>query len=105
MKIALVDFSVSGKKWLEREINFKDVLTITQKNNLPEIIARILVARQVPFNQVDNFLYPTIKNNLPSPLHLKDMEKGASRIVEAILNKEKIISINNISKGISLYIS
>lgn len=84
--------SAAGKIWQAREIDDRLVLTIMQKYNLEEFIARILVARDIPINNIENFLEPRLKNNLVDPFHLKDMEKAVNRIIDA-LNANELICI------------
>jgi len=85
--------SVSGYKWKEREYNSRDALAIAQKLELPEIIGRILSSRGVIPEQAESFLKPTLREFLPDPFILKDMEKAAKTIAEYIINKNPSIAI------------
>ena len=68
------------------------------KNSLPfkdnffldEIIAKLLVLRNIKNEDIKSFLNPSIKNFLPDPSNLLDMEKSSLRTLKAINNKEKI---------------
>ncbi|KJV63467.1 MULTISPECIES: single-stranded-DNA-specific exonuclease RecJ [Ehrlichia] len=82
---------VTGALWKPYNVNLRDVLTITQKFHLSEIVARILSARKVSIEEIDDFLYPTLRSSLPDPFHLLDMDKAVQRICKAIYNKEKIV--------------
>ena len=57
---------------------------------LDEIVAKLLSIRKIKKEEVKNFLDPSIKNILPNPFVLKDMDKGIDRTISAILKKEKI---------------
>src|SRR5690606_35531028 len=63
---------------------------ISQAHGLPLIISRLLVSRGVSFDAVHDFLNPSIKSQLPDPSVLKDMDKAAARIADAIMNGEKV---------------
>ncbi|WP_395877811.1 single-stranded-DNA-specific exonuclease RecJ [Ehrlichia muris] len=82
---------VTGALWKPYNVNLRDVLTITQKFHLSEIVARILSARKVSIEEIDDFLYPTLRSSLPDPFHLLDMDKAVQRICNAIYKKEKIV--------------
>ncbi|WP_236870359.1 single-stranded-DNA-specific exonuclease RecJ [Candidatus Bandiella numerosa] len=70
----------------------KDVLHFVQKFGISDIIARVLLNRGInDAESVQNFLYPKIKNLMPNPFLMRDMDKAANRIVESIKAKEKIV--------------
>jgi single-stranded-DNA-specific exonuclease len=85
-----ISLSARGAIWRLREADSRKTLTFCQRYNIPEPIARVLVQRGIELDEVEDFLVPKLKNSLPDPLHLLDMEKGASRLAEAIINQEKI---------------
>lgn len=83
--------SVTGKIWELPNIHMRDILYLTQQEDLPEYVARLLLQRGLSeHEEIKNFLTPTIKETLPSPFHLHDMEKAAKRIIQAYENKEKV---------------
>ncbi len=63
---------------------------ISQKLELPEILGRVMAARGVGADEAENFLNPTLRGLMPKPSALMDLEKGALRLAEAIIAKEKI---------------
>lgn len=83
--------SESGKKWKIRPYNEKDVLLLTQRLGLPTIVAQMLAARGFQPEEAAAFLKPTLKETMPDPYILKDMEKAVKRIAEAINQKQKIV--------------
>ncbi len=89
------DLSIGGNIWKFVSYNENEAERIAAKYNLPINIAAILVSRGIDINEVDNFLYPKIQNLMPDPACLKDMEKGASRIADAIEKKEQIAVIGD----------
>lgn len=82
--------SVTNALWKLQEASQREVLTLTQKFELPEILARILVTRNVNTENASDFLYPLIRSLLPDPFHLLDMDKAVFRIIKAINNNENI---------------
>ena len=50
----------------------------------------ILSIRKIKKDEVENYLNPSIKNILPNPLVLKDMDLAVKRSVKAIQKKESI---------------
>ena len=82
--------SVSGKKWIFKKYNDSDVKKITESHSLSEIVAKLLSIRKKNINDVSLFLKPTIKNLLPNPLLLKDMNNALSRTYSSILKSELI---------------
>ncbi len=86
MKISVKDFS-----WHIHEADESEVSLLIQKHQISEIIARLLVNRSIPLERVKTYLNPTIRDTLPDPFHLKDMDKAVAVITKAILAKEKIV--------------
>ena len=62
-----------GRRWLLKKYDERTALTIAQRFGLNELIGRILVTRGVRLEEVEHFLNPSLRNQLPDPGHLKDM--------------------------------
>ena len=60
-------------------------LAIAQGHGVPDIVARVLAGRGVTAEQTARFLDPTIRELLPDPASLTDMEKAATRLADAVL--------------------
>ncbi len=82
--------SVTGRRWLAQPCDERMVLAVAQAHDLPEVAARILVARGISHETVEAYLTPTLRGFLPDPAELRDMEKAAARIAQAIMSGEKI---------------
>ena len=82
--------SVLGKNWISKKYNEKIVNTLKDNLSLSEILSRLIAIRKININEVNLFLNPKIKNSLPDPFILKDMDKSVDRVSKAIINKEKI---------------
>ena len=82
--------SLLGSIWILKEIEERLILLSSQKNQISPFLARLLLIRNINEDSVNSFLNPDIKNNVPNPFILKDMQKGVNRIILALKNKEKI---------------
>ena len=80
-----------NKKWVYNNVDENKVLEIKEKYGLSELLANILVGRNIiEENQIKVFLEPT-RNDFYDPFLLPDMEIAVPRIINAIENKEKIL--------------
>jgi single-stranded-DNA-specific exonuclease len=57
---------------------------------VPDILARILAGRGVDIDSVASYLEPTIRNLMPDPSTLTDMDALAERLAKAITDNESI---------------
>ncbi len=87
--------SVTGRFWRPRSFASRDAQAIAEKNDLPELLGRVLAARGVGLDDVENYLNPTLRRFMPQPQALIDMEKGAARLAEAIMRGERIGTISD----------
>ncbi len=87
-----VERSVRGLKWVERLSSSEAYLgaAIAQRHGLPEIIGRLLAARQIQVDQVPDILNPTIRALCPDPSTLTDMDKASARLADAIAGGEQV---------------
>ena len=82
--------SVTGKNWILKKFDQEKIVFLKDNFSLDEITAKLLVLRNIKKEDINSFLNPSIKNLLPNPNNLLDMEKSSLRTLEAIKNKEKI---------------
>ena len=87
-----VERSATGRCWRSRlDVRGEAIATaIAQRNNIPELLARILAARGVEPENVAAYLDPTIRSLLPDPDTLTGMPEAATRIADAIMRAEQI---------------
>ncbi len=83
--------SLSGKRWLLKQADDRQTFAISQRLNVPDVVARVLVERGLDVETAPAFLDPKLKTHLPDPLHLKDMDKAVQRIVSAVQGAENIV--------------
>ena len=86
-----VESSLTGRKWLgpTTEVE-RQAEAISQQTTLPAALCTLLAQRGIPPHEATGFLDPTLRELLPDPRKLKDMEKAASRILEALDQSEQI---------------
>ena len=82
--------SLSGCLWCLKPTDERLANAITQRFDIPDVIARILAGRHLTLDTLADFLNPTLKQNLPNPFSLKDMEKAATRVAKSVLANESI---------------
>jgi single-stranded-DNA-specific exonuclease len=83
--------SATGKVWHLRAADERLVLSLVQRYDLPEIVARILVNRGIDLESVVGYLQPTLRDFLPDPSCLLDMDVAIDKTVHALENKQKIV--------------
>ena len=82
--------SVSGKNWISKEFNSDEIIFLKTNYFLDEIVAKLLSIRKIKKEEIKFFLDPSIKNILPNPFILKDMDKAIERTITTVLKKEKV---------------
>lgn len=82
--------SISGKKWVQRPYEDHVAIALAQRFGLSEISGRLLAARDVTLERAQSFLEGTLRDDLPDPSCLRDMDKAAVRIAAAIQSGEPI---------------
>jgi single-stranded-DNA-specific exonuclease len=92
MKPAFLDVerSIKGQRWVARLEDQRLAQAIAEKNELPEILGRVMAARGVELDQAEAYLNPTLRGLMPQPSALMDMEKGAARLADGVVNRESI---------------
>ena len=84
--------SVSNKNWILKQYNQEDVVFFKDNFSLDEITSKLLSIRNINKDEVKGFLNPSIKNFLPNPYILNDMEKSCKKVSD-IINKDSKIGI------------
>ena len=86
-----VDKSASGASWIapkKAKQNLKELFM--QRFDLSEAMSELLVNRDFKLDDLSDFFDPKIKNLMPDPSILIDMDKSVERILKAIINNEII---------------
>ena len=66
--------SISGKNWILKKFNQEDIYFLKDNYSLDEITSKLLSIRKIKKEDINSFLNPSIKNFLPNPYNLIDME-------------------------------
>ena len=84
--------SFTGRRWIERldESGRLAALAIAQRQELPDIVARVLAGRGVTAEAAPAFLDPTLRTLMPDPATLSDMDIAAERIADAVIAGQSI---------------
>ncbi|QQX90343.1 single-stranded-DNA-specific exonuclease RecJ [Gluconobacter sphaericus] len=87
--------SAGNRRWIWRDPRLAEAdnrlaLALAQQANIPELLARILSARGVSSHDASSFLNPRLRDAMPDPSCLQDMDRAAERLAQAVRNHEHI---------------
>ncbi|WP_404292780.1 single-stranded-DNA-specific exonuclease RecJ [Microvirga sp. RSM25] len=84
--------SALGRTWVERcdAAQGTIALAIAQTHGLPDVLSRVLAGRGVGIHDTEGFLNPRLRDLMPDPHRLTDMEAAASRLADAVMRNEKV---------------
>jgi single-stranded-DNA-specific exonuclease len=87
-----VERSLLGRRWQTRldAAGEARAAAIAQAHGLDDVLARVLAGRGVGVLETPGYLNPTLRELMPEPLTLRDMDRAVSRFVEAIDAGEQI---------------
>ena len=85
-----VSHSAAGNVWKFRQSDDRLVLAMCQRHAVTDILARLLVSRDVALEDVPTYLEPRLRDLLPDPSCLMDMDKAAERLALAVERDENI---------------
>lgn len=82
--------SASGKKWVRNAVDMRAAYAMAQTLDIPQLTAELLVARGQTIDSAPSYLSPKLRDLMPDPLRLQDMQKAADRFADAIIAGEQI---------------
>ena len=82
--------SIKGNYWAYQKPSINFVEKIKLSFNLSNIIASIVANRNIDDKNLDYFLNPTLKNNLPDPSTLKNMDNSIKILLEKIFRNNTL---------------
>ncbi len=84
--------SLRGFAWRERLPSDRRAaaLAISQRHGISDLMGRVLAARNVALDDVPVFLDPTVKALMPDPSTVRDMDKAAERLADAIVARAPV---------------
>src|SRR5258707_11538012 len=86
-----VERSICGRRWRMREADPGVAAAIAEQHGLPEIVGRLLAQRGIGIDDAPGFLAPRLREQLPDPLHLRDMDRAVVRLLRAVRDGEPIV--------------
>ncbi|AXT33494.1 single-stranded-DNA-specific exonuclease RecJ [Phaeobacter sp. LSS9] len=86
-----VETSLSGRRWIGPDVEVaRAAEMMEQQTTLPAAVCQVLARRGVPAHEASGFLTPQLKELLPDPRRMKDMEPAAARFLQAVERRERI---------------
>jgi len=86
-----VSQSLTGRRWIGPDpAQDRLAQALEQQTDLPAALCQILAARGISADAATAFLEPALKDLMPDPRVLKDMEKATHRILRAVETSERI---------------
>jgi single-stranded-DNA-specific exonuclease len=86
-----VEQSLTGRCWLGPAVEVERAAeAMSQQTPLPPAVCQVLARRGVPTMEAQGFLTPQLKDLLPDPRRMKDMDRAAARFLQAVQRRERI---------------
>ncbi len=87
-----VEHSFRGQPWRARLDAAGERLAeaVAQTHGLPITLARVIAARGLSIGEVPSFLDPKLRDLMPDPSRLMDMDAAAERLADALAAGERI---------------
>lgn len=86
-----VEQSLTGRRWVGPSADVdRAAEMMAQQIDLPRAVCQVLARRGVPAMEARGFLEPKLKELLPDPRAMKDMEVAAARFLQAVRNRQKV---------------
>jgi len=85
-----VEESFTGRRWTARAYDERQALAMAQRYTLTDVIARSLSARGLDVETAASFLAPRLRELMPNPSLLKDMDPAVARFVRAVQSGEPV---------------
>ena len=86
-----VEASLSGRRWVGPGAEVaRHAAALAQETGLPPALCHVLARLGVPAAGAETFLAPTLRDLMPDPRSLRDMETAATRLLAAVRRRERI---------------
>lgn len=83
--------SVTNQQWILPTVSEERVDELRKVARISPLLARILVARGITPQDIHSFLNPTLRDLMPDPSLLLDMDTAVERVAKALVQKENIV--------------
>ncbi|EAQ11174.1 exonuclease RecJ [Maritimibacter alkaliphilus HTCC2654] len=86
-----VDNSLTGRRWTGPGVELeRQAEALVQATGLPAPVCAVLARRGVQADEAAGFLAPTIRDTLPDPRSMRDMDRAAARLLAAVDKNERV---------------
>lgn len=86
-----VDASLTGRRWVGPGVEVERATEVlVQQTSLPLALCQVLARRGVAADEAEAVLAPSLRDLLPDPRSLRDMEKAATRFLSAVKARQRI---------------
>ena len=86
-----VETSLTGRRWVGPDAaTDRAAQALSQARDLPPPLAQVLARQGIAPQDVPAFLSPRLRDLLPDPRSLRDMERAAARFLRAVSRHERI---------------
>ncbi|MCR9126778.1 MAG: single-stranded-DNA-specific exonuclease RecJ [Rhodobacteraceae bacterium] len=86
-----VERSLTGRRWVGPSLEIARAAdALAQRTGLPQPLCQVLARRGVQPHEAPGFLAPALRDLLPDPRTLRDMQAAASRFLTAVRKRERI---------------
>ena len=86
-----VETSLTGRRWVGPGVEVERAAELlTQRCTLPAAVCQVLAHRGVTPEEAESYLAPSLRDLMPDPRSLKDMETAAARFLAAANNRQRI---------------
>ncbi len=87
-----VEHSLTGRAWRDRldDEAHARALMMVQQHGLPDVLARVLAGRGVSASDLPAYLEPRLRDLMPDPSTLIDMDRAGERLAQAVTRKEQV---------------
>ena len=86
-----VEASLTGRRWVGPELEVQRAAdALAQTTALPGPLCQVLARRGVTATDAEAFLTPQLRDLLPDPRGLRDIETATTRFLQAVSKRERI---------------
>ena len=86
-----VETSLTGRRWVGPDAELeRQAEALAQSTRLPLAVCSVLARNGVAAAEAAGYLAPSLRDLLPDPMTLRDMEPAAERLIKALQSHEKI---------------
>ncbi len=86
-----IESSLTGRRWIGPDVDSERAAdAMAQETALPRAVCQVLTRRGVPAAEAEAFLAPRLRDLLPDPRTLRDMQAASARFLEAVGRRQRI---------------